>query len=419
MEDIIEAGDWTAAQALIDLRREVGDHFAMAAVEKAKQTVERTIQQIQSNNQDQIPNQSHSKDEGLLYLLEDLLQTLQGQQEDTLGVLIHDALLCFANQNTHSAQQKVDHILNVAARQVKTLEDTAAASPEDRRTILLRLRELNRSLFETATLSNLVRLSEANTSNQKKKLGDLFQRMTNWLVIQQGDPIDKTQVVRDAFGDTVSDFTSHLQHLVTFLHLIDADGPSVDERAAMVQQRRLLSARVLLARVHRDPHTRLHRAVCAACARACDAIINEDIAHVSDILVALATHANDHQALTTISEASMLPEVRDIVQAYQQFSAAVQQAYQLQQPTSIVQSLRDLANQLPIASSPRVEALRAGFLHLASALRTVISSDSLTEIAERTMGTPLVVLEESTQNLIATLQWCESTPRHRSYRKYP
>ena len=132
--------------------------------------------------------------------------------------------------------------------------------------------------------------------------------MTNWLVIREGDPLQE--------GNQVPQFTTRLRQLRTMLHLVDADGPHVDPRRELVRQRRLLTQGVLLNRVRQDPKSSLRRTLCAATARTCDALVREEIADVSDVVIAAAAHVSHLDDLKTMAEASMVPEIESALRAY-------------------------------------------------------------------------------------------------------
>src|SRR5699024_643998 len=104
--------------------------------------------------------------------------------------------------------------------------------------------------------------------------------------------------------------TLRMTRLRTLLHLVDADGFETERHRQRFRERRLLTGRVLLARIASDTGTTLERAACAACARVLDALVREEIVELIDVLLAAALHAPSAKELSTMAEASMLPEVQ-------------------------------------------------------------------------------------------------------------
>jgi hypothetical protein len=194
------------------------------------------------------------------------------------------------------------------------------------------------------------------------------------------------------------------------LHLVDADGPHVDARKDLVRQRRLVTQRVLLNRVQHDPKSSLRRTLCAATARTCDALVREEITDVSDVVIAAAGHVPHLDDLKTMAEASMVPEIERALGAY----AKLQQATRTAQRdgrglVAATDALKAIGNELPVARSARIEAFRQALSLLARGLRSVGASNSLTEVAERSSGTPLATLERG----VATMSQLVSGSRRR------
>ncbi|MBW2507116.1 MAG: serine/threonine protein kinase, partial [Deltaproteobacteria bacterium] len=225
-----------------------------------------------------------------------------------------------------------------------------------------------------------------------ERLGDLFQQVTNWLVIREGDPLEE--------GSHVPQFTTRLRQLRTMLHLVDADGPHVDPRKELVRQRRLLAQRVLLDRVQRDPKSSLRRTLCAATARTCDALVREEIADVSDVVIAVAGHVPHLEDLKTMAEASMVPEIEAALLAYAKLQQSTRSATRdASGLVAATQAMRAIGNELPAAHSARIEAFRQALAWLSRGLRSVAASSSLAEVAERSRGTPLATLERGVASM--------------------
>jgi len=380
LDQLVRVGGLDTAESLVELRQErLGPGFADVAARKAEAHLRKSVAQ------------GGTEDAGRAALTRALAEELalaREEREPTLRDMISDALETFAEEGAFEAARAAEPILDEASKKVAALERPSQSSSDTSVPAFLALRELDAALFETSALNDLLLLGEDEGSaiEHDHRLGDLFQRVTNWLVIREGDPL--------AEGDHVPQFTTRLRQLRTMLHLIDADGPHVDPRKELVHQRRLLAQRVLLHRVRNDSKSSLRRTLCAATARTCDALVREDIADVSDILVAAASSVPHLDDLKTLSEASMVPEIEAAVRAY----IKLRQATRIAQRdghglVAATEALRAIGNELPVASSARVEAMRQALSMLARGLRSVAASSSLTEVADRSASTPLASLE--------------------------
>ena len=389
LEQLARVGGLETAEALVALRRErVQSDFGKEAAKRTEAHLRKAVAQ------------SPMEDPGRVALMEALAGELSEVQEaSTLRDMLSDALEAFASEGTREAARTARPILEAAAEKVSMLEEQQTEHPEDESTAFLALRELDEALFESDSLNSLLVLGNDDDHEVKvdHELGDLFQRITNWLVIREGDPLS-------AEGGS-SRFTTRLRQLRTMLHLVDADGPHVDDRRELVRQRRLLTQQVLLSRVCRDTSDPLRRALCAATARTCDALVREDIADVSDIIVAAAWYVPHLEGLETMAEASMIPEIEQALAAYGKLHrvthAGKQQGRALR---SSIEALRAVGNELPVARSARIEALRQAILRLARALRNVAIAGSLAEVAERSAGSPLEDLEQAIDTLGQLIQ---------------
>jgi hypothetical protein len=318
----------------------------------------------------------------------------RARSEPALRDMISDALETFANQGAYEAAHEAEPILEAAARKAELLERPAHGDPDTNVPAFLALRELDSAIFETSSLNDLLLVGEDDEGQgaHDERLGDLFQRVTNWLVIREGDPLEE--------GSQVPQFTTRLRQLRTMLHLVDADGPHVDPRKDVVRQRRLLTQRVLLNRVRLDPKTSLRRTLCAATARTCDALVREEIADVSDIVIAAAEHVSHLDDLKTMAEASMVPDIECTLRAYGKLQQATRTAQRDGHGlVAASDTLKAIGNELPVARSARIEAFRQALSFLARGLRSVGASHSLGEVAERSSGTPLATLERGVASL--------------------
>jgi len=380
LEQLMRVGGLDTAEALVELRRErIRPGFAEEAAKKAEAHLRKAIAQ------------GGSEDVGRTALMKALAAELSGAHsrgKPPLRDMLSDALETFASEGAYEAAREAQPILEAAAHKATLLQRPLQDDPETNVPAFLALRELDSALFETSTLNDLLLVGEDDDAHgaHDERLGDLFQQVTNWLVIREGDPLQE--------GSKVPQFTTRLRQLRTMLHLVDADGPHVDPRKDLVRRRRLLTQRVLLHRVHHDPKSSLRRTLCAATARTCDALVREDIADVSDVVIAAAGQVPHLDDLKTMAEASMVPEIESALRAY----ARLQQSTRTAQRdghglVAAADALKAIGNELPVARSARIEAFRQALSLLGRGLRSVGASSSLTEVAERSSGTPLAALE--------------------------
>jgi hypothetical protein len=388
LTQLTRVGGLETAEALVELRRERIRHgFAEEAASKAEAHLRKAVAQ------------GGSEDTGRVALMKALAEELRGgrnRARNSLRDMLSDALETFASQGAHEAARAAEPILEAAARETELLERSDPDQPQQGAGAFLALRELDAALFQTSALNDLLLLGEDHDAADPhdERLGDLFQRVTNWLVIREGDPLPE--------GSHVPQFTTRLRQLRTLLHLVDADGPHVDARKDLVRQRRLLTQRVLLNRVQKDPMSSLRRTLCAATSRTCDALVREEIADVSDVLIAAATHVTQLEDLKTLAEASMVPEIENALRAYAKLCQAVANAQRDGHGlVAASEALKAIGNELPVAHSARIEAFRQSLSLLGRGLRSVSASSSLSEVAERSAGTPLATLE---RGLAATAQ---------------
>jgi len=394
LEQLTRVGGLDTAEALVEILRErIRPGFAQEAAKKAEAHLRRSIAQ------------GGSEDLGRVALTQALADELSGARtagEPTLRDMISDALETFANEGAYEAAGLAPPLLEAAARKVRLLE-----SPVERKadiSAFLALRELDSALFETSTLNDLLIIGEDDDAHRAhdERLGDLFQRITNWLVIREGDPLSE--------GSHVPQFTTRLRQLRTMLHLIDADGPHVDPRKELVRQRRLVTQRVLLNRLRHDPQSSVRRTVCAATARACDALVREEIADVSDVIIASAENVSQLNDLRAMAEASMVPEIENALRAYAKLQQATRTAQRGGQGlVAAADAMKAMANELPVARSARIEAFRQSLTLLARGLRSIGASSSLAELGERSSGASLATLERG----VATMAQLVSGTRRR------
>ena len=390
LEQLVRAGGLEAAEALVELRRErLGDGFGEWAARAANAKLKQFL------------SDARPSDDGEVALAMAVSQELQVEDDaPTLREQVDAALDAFVDGGAVAARAAAFATLEAAEQKVAILEQCASdADSMERVTAFRALRELDIALLESDSLANLLALGSRGDEpgEELRPLGNLFQRMTNWLIERESQPIRSAMEVE-------AHFTHRLRRTRALLHLVDADGSRVDDRSELRAERRVATAQMLLRRLGEDAPSRLRRATLAAAARACDALVREEVAEVSDVVLATGLASTDPGDLYTMSEAAMVPDLENAFMAF----AKLQHALEERRPTgrtvrAALDALAQLAHDLPVASSPRVDALRHGLLDLAQSLEPVAGARSLHGLAELSRGdTPLAALEGAAQTL-ATL----------------
>lgn len=384
LEDLVRGGGLPAAEALVDLRRErIANDFGMWAAQFARA-------QLRESLASEI-----GQDDGRTALMECVADELApGTTAPTLRDLVADALDAFISTDAPTAYERAVRVVEAANDRVTELAQLHDGDTEQRLRGFRVLRELDLALFESDRLPALLTLGARpdDPGEVIRPLGDVFERLTNLMVLKEGDPIIGRW--------TVDHFTLRLRRLRAMLHLVDADGAHVDDRTDLLRKRRLLTASILLSRAREEGKTPLRRTLCAATARACDALVREEICELSDVLIAAGSALTDPEDVETIAEASMVPELEAAVRAYGRLESVVRDApHSGAGVRQCLDGLLSLGKALPVASSPRVEAMRREVLSFTRALEGIASAASLTEISHGDEGNLLEPLAESAQSL--------------------
>lgn len=382
LETLVRVGSVASAEALVELRREqIGPGFGRGAAELARAHLRKAGAAVKG------------VDDGKSALVEALESELDvdgaEQHELPLRDQLSHALDAFANLGSRQAFEVALDALDSARSTMTFLEGCTSADSRGRRWGFRALRELDTGLLETAALAELLTLGDRSGQQAAAPLGALFERLSSWLVAREGAPLQDAR--------TLHHLSIRLRQLRTMLHLVDADGSWGEEGSNDLRRRRLLLARVLLRRARDDVHSPLRRTVTAAAARACDALVREELCEVSDVVIAGGHHLRDEVDLTTLAEASMVPEIETAARAYAQLARALGEVDDSARGTSeCLEALQTLAHELPLASSRRVEALRSALNRYVDALETINAAASLEELIEGDDPTTVGQLEDST-----------------------
>lgn len=386
LETLIRVGSVAAAESLVDLRRErIGGDFGIWASKLARNHLLEAARTVRGT------------DDGKTALVEALEAELRAEtehSEPTLRDHLGRALDAFAESGAQAAFRKAHVALESAQATMSFLEESGGDDSYSRRWSFRALRELDTGLLETATLGDLLTLGARPECPEQATapLNDLFGRLTRWMIEREGEPL--------GHGGEIPHLSVRLRALRTYLHLVDADGVFGDDQAGSLRARRILTTRVLLRRVREDAPSPLRRTVCAAAARACDALVREETCELSDIVIAGGCYFRGEAELRTLAEASMVPEIETVARAYLALTKTLGDAPPGRKgDRACIQSLLGLAHELPLGSSRRVEALRSALLGLAASLEHVVGAGSLAELTDESEANALARLEHSVGDL--------------------
>ncbi len=375
LHTLVQVGNLDTIESLVELRRELlGLPLGAAAADAATKRLAQT-------------HFASSEDDGRAALLLALAQELSAgeaqQSTARLHTAVSRALLTFAESDARSAYARALSLLDDIGAVLDDLEATDQSSSDGRKSAFLSLRELDRTLLESSVLSDLLTLGSASGDSSALRAAQDFQhRIAAWILRHEAEAISD--------GTGVEHLTLRARRLRALLHLADADAGAADERSTQVRDRRLRMTRVLLQRARDDASSPLRRVVCAAAARACDALLRDEVLELSDLLIAIALHVRDPEDLLVIAEASMDPGTEAAFRAHANLVRQTSKASQMtgQRARVGLESLAGLARALPAVASPRVDALREALVELANAVQAVLAAQSLAELVGEDDATP-------------------------------
>ena len=385
LETLIRVGSVAAAESLVDLMRErIGGDFGLWAAKLARTHLREAAEAVRG------------QDDGKTALVEALEAELRPESESgerTLRGHLARALDAFADRGATATFDAAQEALAAAVATMSFLEECDGDDSYSRRWSFRALRELDTGLLETSTLGDLLMLGARPDSETAAvaPLSGLFDRLTAWMAKHESEPLRE--------DDEIPHQSLRLRRLRTLLHLVDADGSTGDDRGNDLRQRRMLTVRMLLRRVRDDAPSPFRRTICAAAARALDALVREELCDISDVATAAASYFLDEEDLNTLAEASMVPEIDAVARASARIVATHQDAPVTERGArACIDAVLGLAHDLPLASSRRVEALRSALRGLAGALDAVSSAASLGELAAEDSDA-LALLGVSLRNL--------------------
>ncbi len=223
LEQAVRVGGLSAAEALVELRRErPGEETGPWAAQWARAHLRQTG--------------GEPEDEGREALLEALDEELASAEERSVVPLreqLANAVAAYALYGPGSASERALVVLGEARGRLEELQRLDDEAAEGLRRAFVRLRELDAVLCETDALANLL-LLEARAGGREAaavaELSDLHETLSRWLVLREAEVVPSPE--------RVEPFTWRMRRLRTLLHRIDADGPLLEPDPERLTARR-------------------------------------------------------------------------------------------------------------------------------------------------------------------------------------
>ena len=426
LEMLLDRAPVDIAEAIVELRMEFGAApfvdraMRRALAEVAKQT--RRVRHVTGSDAFLPPQE---EDDGAVALAMEVARdlSLEPRDDKPLRDQVARALDAFAHEGARAAYAVAKEVLDAAKGAMGALD---AVSPEDeaakgragtlaRRASLGILRDLDISILERATLSDLLRLGTGADAPRahEEALDAIRERMAVWILARETRPLSTAGVHASTPPLVVR--PSHpmlaLRRLRALLHLVDSDmeGQYDDShRNAKLQRRSPRVARALVERFERDPPSILRRTILAALARAVDALVRVGVCDVSDVLLVVARNVQEAEEFSTLAEASMDPDLVHVLSRYATFVAAcapklkvVKKLDSLMPPSGFdvadgvnaesarkLAAFEALARDLAPDASGRTEALRTVLLRVHAGLHAIVTSPSLRALSTSSDNEP-------------------------------
>ena len=364
-------GDWLAqrlilrapldgAEALAELRREEAAPLLKSATASALQWA-----------RDQMKAEAVTGDDGRFALMQALELELGGRQRgDGVGAQLANARTAFDAGDVPTALRHAREAVDEVAAAAEWLSEATDDAPVDRRHSMRLLRELDRELLADNTLTAVLALAP-DTDPARATLAAALATIESALLAQESRP--ETGPV--AHGGL------RIARLRALVRLLDG----VRKTGEGDLGPRLAAVRLLMARAATD-HSQLRRAVWAALTRAGDALLRDDHAEITDLLLAWTTAFPDDD-FAVVCEASMIPEVGNAFGAYARLQQATWAAADPDDSDAVramVERLAELADALPPEQSPRVESVRLALARLGNMMSRITVTSSLSSLSAGT-----------------------------------
>ncbi|WP_434047405.1 MULTISPECIES: protein kinase domain-containing protein [Sorangium] len=437
LDEIARASPMSTAEAIVELRRDLrgamsrGEPLGARAAARCARALEDALE---------APPSAHARDDGLAALARVVHRDLSmdGAGVALLRGALDGAVAAFVETGPREAHGRALEAYALAAEVVGALEEIELSDLDDgqstaaRRAAVGLVRELDAELLGSGLLKSLLLLSRRPSEDATgvASLDDLDERLARWLLRAEGP-------AARARASPPLHVTVHQRNLRALIHLID--GESTDfggepELKARVLARWTGAIGVLLDRLRADRGSSLRRAIAASVARGLDALVREGAADAADIFLHAAMRGGDPDDLEVLGEASMHPDVAQLLRAYARFArggreggarggrapdsdaavsvrstrqgsldAELAEAERARAALERIAALDALVTALPAGASQRTEIVRGALARLARALGAVNTAGALSALTGAGDGdadaSPLSALEDALARL--------------------
>lgn len=380
---------------------------------------------------------SSESDDGLVALARALQSELAtgGGKGAELRESIEDAVASFVDAGPREAHSRALKALGLASDTMKALESLEVTdrrgpvSSLSRRAAAELIRNLDADLLEPGTLKNLLLLDRrpSDDATGVTSLDDLDDRLARWLLAVEGSiPLREAASgdeppARESRDSKISEAQAphqvlHQRNLRALLHLIDSettDFGEETERKERVRARWTTSCNLLFDRLSAERASPLRRAIAATVARALDALVRDGVADAADVFLYAAMRAEDPADLEVLAEASMHPDVTQLLIAYARFARqspedqvppellappaalsrspnahelAAREAARVRHALARLAALDRLITELPAGASQRTEIVRGTLARLARSLNVIQGAQALSTLVAAPSG---------------------------------
>lgn len=340
-------------------------------------------------------------DDGLSALARAILDDLESETASDLAGAVSDALEAFAERGTLAAHELATRALELAGERVSELEGLEVdyhggiGTSEPRRRAMTLLRDIDGALLESRALNDLLLLDSppGSTATGVDAIDDLDARLARWLLDARRRPATADELKQQS--------TLHQRQLRTLLHLID--GGSTDfgddmDRRLRVRARWTLGVRYFVRWVREQPNTRLTRAIIATISRAFDALVRDGAAEALDVFLYSAVCFSDPAHIAIIGEASMHPDVVQLLKNYLAFVRTRFDGNPTEAASQALHAFTRFLNAFPSETTLRSEAFRTTAWTLVRALESILTATSLQSLVPQQAATdagPLAAIEDA------------------------
>ncbi len=340
-----------AVEALAELRREEGP------------LLPNTTRAAIAWTRKQLASQVSIADDGRWALMHALDAELgEGPSSDGIGIPLGAARSALDAGDVKLALREARGAVEEVIASAEWLERATDDDPIDRRHSMRILRELDRELLADNALTAVLALAPEGDPAR----ADLARALAS---------IERSLLASEAQPEAgaVAHGGLRIARLRALVRLLDG----VRATSEADPGPRLAVVRQLMARAAADQST-LRRAVWAALTRAGDALLRDDHAEITDLLLAWTTMFPDDD-LAVVREATMVPEVAAAFTAYARLQTATYAAADPDDEEAIqivVERIGEIADALPPEQSPRVESVRLAIARLGNQLERITSVSS-------------------------------------------